>query len=971
MRTIFTLVATIIMALPWSTNSVPPSTVRAGNAPPVISRPADALAISSSAAFPATGILDSFNHKGHSLGSKWSMDSSRFKVVNNQLSVASQGIILWNAASFGADQEAYVTFVNVNAASTDMDLLLKSQSSGSKTSLLEVVYKPASKVIQVNSYTSANGLVQYGTDIPVTFSAGDQLGARAGADGQVYVYKNGALLATRSAAAWSDHGKGGYLGLLSSGEGGSVFDNFGGGTIVMTATSTPVATSSPQPAQTKTSTPRPTTNGTSAPIATGTAVATSTSVIPTNTPRPTATRTSTLTATRTAIATNTAIPPTATSRPASTNTSTPTPISTAVAGGFRFISWGDSQDDNAGLAVTSNQAKSLNPAFTIFNGDLENDGVTQTRMDAMTGSLGSLFSGTFLIRGNHDDHVTGSAGLWENYFVTKNRALPNGVKNYVSLDSGSTYLNYSFDYGNSRFIGLDVPGDVDLLTNPEYTFLEARLTDAEKTGLTNAFIYWHGPEYCVESIHCNCTAKLDGSCTPSALITIFNRHPIVSATFHGHEHILGWVHMDSARVPGITHPYEEFLTSSSTPYNSYNAYLYPARVDYYYPDVGNGSGFAAIDVNGNSFTFSIYKVGTTAPVWSKTFTKGSTTLATNTPIPPDGIAIPTATKTSAPATKTAAATSTSVLPAGTPRPTATRTSLPTATQTATPVPGSRPLKYYLVDRVLNTTDYAKLASWGIDTAVVNMGISASSSWTSVVTAATNAGINIVIWPDQGGDVSGCGWETPFNSPLNGDYIWRVKAMLDALGGNPHVIGIVTAHEPEWNQGTCRTLISDMAAVKNQIKDYIFAKFGRTNFKVWNYIDNISDMPNILDYSGPSDYARIMDVAVTWQHCAGNAESACDTGSYSALSKIINDRNKLIAANAGVDLVYIVQTFTSGGSYGTKFSLSQLENYSCEFLNTNGLDGFGFYTWDAGWWPDLHSWTDLQPAVPYIHNTCVP
>ena len=239
----------------------------------------------------------------------------------------------------------------------------------------------------------------------------------------------------------------------------------------------------------------------------------------------------------------------------------------------------------------------------------------------------------------------------------------------------------------------------------------------------------------------------------------------------------------------------------------------------------------------------------------------------------------------------------------------------------------------------------------------------------VGTAAANAGINIVIWPDQGGDVSGCGWENPFNSPQNGDYIWRVKSMLDALGGNPHVIGMVIAHESEWNQGTCKTLIADMAAVKTQIKDYIFTKFGRTDFKIWNYIDNISDIPNIQDYSGPSDYSKIMDVAVTWQHCAGNAESACDTGSYSALSKINQDRDLLNAAGSGVDLVFIQDTFTMSGGYETKFTLPQLENYSCEFLNTNALDGFGYYTWDAGWWPDLHSWTDLQPAVPYIHDTC--
>ena len=758
---------------------------------------------------------------------------------------------------------------------------------------------------------------------------------------------------------------------------------------------------------------------------------------------------------------------------------------------FRFISWGDAQDENGNLSVTANQANTLNPAFTIFNGDLENDGVVSSRMDIMTAAFGNLYPETFLIRGNHDDHVSGSASLWENYFAALNRPLPAGVTNYTALDSSSTYLTYSFDYANSRFIGIDVPGDADLLTSSELTFLDNRLTNAESLGLTHAFIFFHGPEYCVESTHCTCTSANDGSCTPSAFVNIINKHPIVSATFHGHEHILGWVHMDNTRVAGLTHSYEEFLTSPSGGW-TYNDYVYPARMDYYYPDMGTSQGFAAIDVNGASFTLSFYKVGTTAAVWSKTFTK-SGVAPTNTPatatwtttFTPTKTFTPTLTRTSTPTktptwtftstktqpaytntptatqvhtptmTSTTAATPTSKgqppvvyhiylpliekfpplqgntpvptqtktstktpTPARTPTwtPTATRTSTrtPTPTKTATsvytktftstptrtstptktrtptsivtatqtltptktntPLPGTRPLKYYMVDRVLNNADYATLAAWGINTAVVDMGINAgASSWNSVINAAANAGINIVIWPDQGGDVSGCGWETPFNSPQNGNYIGRVTGMLDALGGNPHVLGMVIAHESEWNQGTCHTLIADMAAVKTQIKNYVQTKFGRTDFQIWNYIDNVSDIPNITDYSGPADYAKIMDVAVTWQHCAGNAESACDTGSYSALAKINQDRALLTAAGdeGTVQLVFLQDTFTiSGSSYSTKFTLSQLENYSCEFLNTNALDGFAFYTWDAGWWPDLHSWTDLQPAVPYIFNTCV-
>jgi hypothetical protein len=708
----------------------------------------------------------------------------------------------------------------------------------------------------------------------------------------------------------------------------------------------------------------------------------------------------------------------------------------ADAGNFRFISWGDAQDEDGNLSKTANQASTLDPAFTIFNGDLENEGVTTDRMNAMLAAFGSVSSKTFLTRGNHDDHVSGSAGLWENYFTDLNRALPAGVTNYTALNSSSTYLTYSFDYGNSRFIGVDVPGDADLLTSSQFTFLDSRLTDAENSGLVHAFIFFHGPEYCIESTHCNCSAKNDGSCTPSQFVTLINKHPIVSATFHGHEHILGWVHMDNTRVAGLTHSYEEIMTSPSGGW-TYNSYVYPARMDYYYPNMGTSQGFAAIDVNGDSFTVSFYKTGTTAAVWSHSYSKTGvvpTTVpvstSTSTPVP--STSTPVSTSTPLPATSTPLSTATftptkpgvgepmhyfyyfpvinndlppvgvTPVPTNTPRYRSTRTPAPTRTRTtnpgtpavtgtpaktSTPAPtrtitktpttgptvtpgsGSRPLNYYLVDRVLNNADYAKLGAWGVNTAVVAMGINDTSRWSSIITAAANAGIKIVIWPDQGGDVSGCGWETPFNSPQNGDYIWRIKTMLDTLGGNPNVIGIVTAHEAMWNQGTCRTLIADMAAVKTQIKSYILTKFGRTDFKVWNYIDNISDVSSVDDYSGPADYAKIMDVAVTWQHCAGNAESACDTGSYSSLSKINDDRKKLDAAGGGVELVFIQDTFTMGGTYGTKFTLSQLENYSCEFLNTSALDGFGFYTWDAGWWGDLHSWTDLQPAVPYIYDTC--
>lgn len=285
---------------------------------------------------------------------------------------------------------------------------------------------------------------------------------------------------------------------------------------------------------------------------------------------------------------------------------------------FRFISLGDAQGIPSRLATTAELAASLEPDFVLFNGDLQDTGTTRAGLDPMIAAFGSLFEKTFLVRGNHDNALLGSSLRWENYLAAFQRPLPPGVTNYVALNPNTTYLSYSFDYGNSRFIGLDVPGDVTAITDKEERFLDERLTDAEAVGLTHAFLFFHGPAYCVEAIHCTCTARDDASCTPSSLVEIFDRHPILAATFHGHEHILGWVHMDGTRLPGLTHPYEEFLTSPAGGY-TYNVQVFPQRIDYFYSGVADVRGFAAVEVNGASFTVSLYDVSSAVPVWSMTF----------------------------------------------------------------------------------------------------------------------------------------------------------------------------------------------------------------------------------------------------------------------------------------------------------------------------------------------------------------
>jgi hypothetical protein len=335
----------------------------------------------------------------------------------------------------------------------------------------------------------------------------------------------------------------------------------------------------------------------------------------------------------------------------------------------------------------------------------------------------------------------------------------------------------------------------------------------------------------------------------------------------------------------------------------------PARTDYTYLDIGSSQGFAVISVKGISFSVNYQKVGTSTPIWTRTFTKGN-------PAVPD--------------------TSTTSV---------------------------RPLKYYLADRVRKKADFATLAAWGINTAVVDFNVNGKvSGWQAVFTEAAKYGINIVIWPSDWIDPRpNCDWEAPFPISPNGD-ITKVKPLLDVASQYSNFIGIVNGHEYIW---TCKNMTFDeMAGLKDQLKAYALSK-GR-NIKIWNYTDSLYDESMIPAIQ----ISRIMDVAVIWKHCAGDTTERC-AGKNSTLTRIKNSRARLTQLGLGgkVELVVIIQTFTSDSPYDRRFSLPQLEDFSCEILRNSIVDGFGYYTWDAGWWPDLHDWPDLQPAILFTHDNC--
>lgn len=281
---------------------------------------------------------------------------------------------------------------------------------------------------------------------------------------------------------------------------------------------------------------------------------------------------------------------------------------------FRFISWGDTKSGISVLASLSRQAKPFNPVFTLYMGDLQNYGfdssIIGTWANALNGnSSNGMSSITLPIRGNHDyKDLPG----WQSYFDMAGTAKRVGAVNYTELTKDTTY---AFDYKNSVFIALDVLGNAEVASDSVITFLDSQLTAAEKRGQTHAFIYMHGPIYPTAN-HNDCTKRV--CATPEAvakLVGVLNKHPIVSAVFHGHEHIFSYVHMDNTRVPEITNPFEQFITGAAGA--GPNPCDQPFRFDY----CGSYHGFATVDVSGKTFTVKIYQQDKASAVKTYTFTK--------------------------------------------------------------------------------------------------------------------------------------------------------------------------------------------------------------------------------------------------------------------------------------------------------------------------------------------------------------
>ncbi|MFN8461855.1 MAG: choice-of-anchor Q domain-containing protein [Anaerolineales bacterium] len=213
-----------------------------------------------SSGFPSSNVLDTFNRANGGVGASWSGSTSGYSIASNRLDVGNGAPMLWNATSFGANQEVFVTLTNIDPSGFYQDLILKSQSATSwESGAIDVSYDAAGKRVIVWTFSNAQGWARRGADIPVTFVNGDQFGVRARSNGIVEIYRNGVLIATRDVSAWTYSASGGYIGVWYQGAANALLDDFGGGSLSSVPTATliipTISTLTPAPSSTATNIP--------------------------------------------------------------------------------------------------------------------------------------------------------------------------------------------------------------------------------------------------------------------------------------------------------------------------------------------------------------------------------------------------------------------------------------------------------------------------------------------------------------------------------------------------------------------------------------------------------------------------------------------------------------------------------------------------------------------------------------------
>lgn len=185
--------------------------------------------------FPKTGVLDTFNRADSPVGPAWAGPRRPlfYRVSGQRLDVQLGGPLVWNAATFGTTQEAFVTLHSIDPRGPAQGVLLKTQNAtGTDATGIVVAYDARAKAVRVSALR-LGALTVYPAKA-ATLANDDVFGARALANGSVAVYRNGLLLTTVTMTG-ADTAffatRGGRIGIWTLASPSALLDDFGGGTV--------------------------------------------------------------------------------------------------------------------------------------------------------------------------------------------------------------------------------------------------------------------------------------------------------------------------------------------------------------------------------------------------------------------------------------------------------------------------------------------------------------------------------------------------------------------------------------------------------------------------------------------------------------------------------------------------------------------------------------------------------------------
>lgn len=182
-------------------------------------------------------LLDDFNRPNGGLGANWGGSRGGYYIDAQYVHISTGGPLYWKPQVFGLDQEASVVMTEIDRAGIEHDLLLKVQGGAKpdyRKGEIEVLYDAPNSRVRVETLLPGQSAWTKYPNTPLTLQNGDRLSARALSNGQVRIYRNGALVATVTLNASDQaffNSRGGSIGLWFDNAGSAHFDDFGGRTL--------------------------------------------------------------------------------------------------------------------------------------------------------------------------------------------------------------------------------------------------------------------------------------------------------------------------------------------------------------------------------------------------------------------------------------------------------------------------------------------------------------------------------------------------------------------------------------------------------------------------------------------------------------------------------------------------------------------------------------------------------------------